>query len=96
MNTITLPNGYKRHGKPELLTFRNPESIDEMEAHCNANTHIWFRSLDGTARQVKVNGAVQRWVRDRNRIRVPVKYGLYEYGALEASDINRVLIPVEV
>ena len=97
METITLVNGYDRHPNPEKrerLTFRNPVDITEMVLHCTAYHHIWFRANDGTARNVKINGKVRTWKRDPNRIEVPIKYGLYEYGTLTAADISRVLIPV--
>lgn len=31
----------------------------------------------------KVNGSVKTWKKDPNRIRVPLKHGLYAYGAIE-------------
>jgi hypothetical protein len=91
--TIQLVNGYDRKRK-ELLTFRNPSDIAELVSHCNSNSHIWFRSNDGLARQLKINGSVRTWKRDAGRIEIPVKYGLYEYGTFTADDISRVLIPV--
>jgi hypothetical protein len=90
--TMTLPC-YK--GKRGTMTFRNPVDVQEMASHCDSHSHIWFVANQGDARELKVNGAVRRWKRDANRIEVPVKYGMYEYGTLEARDINRVLIPVE-
>lgn len=93
--TITLPNGYDRSKVAEMMTFRNPIDIDEMDRHCTRNHRIWFAAADGTARQCTVNGRVRRWKRDRSRIEVPVKYGLYEYATLYTRDITRVLIPVE-
>lgn len=76
------------------MTFRNPANVAEMVNHCNANGHIWLRDGRGNARTVKVNGKVRTWKRDPNRIEVPYKYGLYEYGVLTASDISDVLIEV--
>lgn len=35
-----------------------------------------------------VNGAVQTWKRDKNRIRIPLKHGLYVYGSLNTSDFT--------
>ena len=94
-NIETIRSGYREHGKPgPEIKFRTPTSVDEMDAHCSANSHIWFRDMDGTARQAKVIGAVRRWKRDCNRIEVPIKYGMYEYAVFYASDINRILIPV--
>ena len=34
----------------------------------------------------KVNGKVQRWKRSPDRIRVPLKHGLYAYDAITESD----------
>lgn len=75
------------------MEFRTPDSIAEMVAHCSAHGHIWFLSNQGDARQAKVNGKVRTWKRDASRVEVPIKYGLYEYGTLEARDLERVLIP---
>jgi hypothetical protein len=35
-----------------------------------------------------VNGRIQTWKRDASRIRVPLKHGLYQYGALHDSDFT--------
>lgn len=72
--------------------FRIPASVDEAESHCNANRRVWFLASDGRAVEVTVNGKVRRWKRDRNRIEVPVKYGLWEY--YTCTEIGRILIPV--
>lgn len=37
----------------------------------------------------KVNGQVKRWKRDPNRIRVPLKHGLYSYDYITESDFDR-------
>ena len=96
METITLPDGYRTSKKqPEMLTFRNPANVAELVAWCNQHSHIQFRANDGTARVAKVNGSVRTWKRDQNRVEVPIKYGMYEYGTFTQHDINRVLIPVD-
>jgi len=41
-------------------------------------------NADGTARRWRVSGAVKTWKRDPNRVRVPIKHGLYANGAIEA------------
>lgn len=91
MPTFQVRSGYKA---AETSTYRNPVSVDEMASYCDANSHITVRDLKGNARTVKVNGKVRRWKRDANRIEVPFKYGLYEYGILTGRDIVDVLIPV--
>lgn len=91
--TFTLSCGYDRKSKT-VNTWRNPESIAEMISYCDSHSHIDFVSIDGTSRRAKVNGKVKTWKRDPNRVEVPIKYGMYEYGTFYASDINRILIPV--
>lgn len=86
----------KYNGREGAGTFRAPASIEEMAAHCSAHSHIWILSNHGDARRVKVNGAVRRWKRNPNRIEVPVKYGMYEYGTFTQHDLGRVLIEVEL
>ena len=82
------------NGRQGHQTFKTPDSIAEMLEHCSKQSHIWFRSIQGDARQAKVNGRVRTWKRNPNRIEVPIKYGFYEYGTFFASDIDRILIPV--
>lgn len=38
--------------------------------------------IDEYGKRWKVTGFVQRWKRTPDRIRVPLKHGLYQYGAL--------------
>lgn len=42
--------------------------------------------VDDNGKRWRVTGKVQTWKRDPNRIRVPLKHGLYAYGALITSD----------
>ncbi|HXB10848.1 MAG TPA: hypothetical protein VNZ45_02595 [Bacteroidia bacterium] len=93
METITLRDGYSK--KPEYKTFRKLVDIAEMIEHCSKHSYIWFISIDGTARRAKVNGKVRTWKRNTNRVEVPVKYGLYEYGTFGVSDLGKIIIPVE-
>ncbi len=39
-----------------------------------------YNNADGTPARLRVNGKVKTWKRDANRIKVPVKHGLYNYG----------------
>lgn len=97
MEVLELIDGYDRGTKAgkRKLKFRNPANIAEMISHCDSHSHIWFLSNQGEARLAKINGKVRTWKRDPNRVEVPIKYGMYEYGTFEARDIERVLIPVE-
>lgn len=69
----------------------NITSVDEMEKYCNERTHILYRNYQGRVIKLKINGRVRRWKRDRSRILVPVKYGMYEYGYLYASDMANIM-----
>ena len=44
--------------------------------------HDELKNADNTPMRFKVNGAVKTWKRDKTRIKVPLKRGLYEYGEL--------------
>ena len=42
--------------------------------------------IDEYGKRWKVNGEVKRWKRDPDRIRVPLKHGLYSYDAITDDD----------
>ncbi len=44
--------------------------------------HKWHKNADGTPERWRVTGAVKRWKGDKDRIKVPIKYGLCSYGYL--------------
>lgn len=60
-----------------LDTFHHP-STRHGKPHCS----VWRR-----------NGATQTWVRDPERFRVPVKYGLYAYGQLTNAEAPTFYAP---
>lgn len=41
----------------------------------------------GIPRKVKVNGKVRTWKRNPERVQIPYKYGLYEYGYITERDL---------
>ncbi len=88
--TFEVRSGYGRD--KTVSTYRNPVDTAEMVAWCDSHSHITVLDLKGFARTVKVNGKVRTWKRDKSRVEVPCKYGLYEYFTLTASDIGQVLI----
>jgi len=55
--------------------------------------HTSYKNSDGTPRRWKVNGAVQLWVKDPSRIRVPLKHGLRGYGAITETDFVNGICP---
>jgi hypothetical protein len=89
-NIVELPIYGKGKATFEVIT-----DINLVDLYCSSNTHIWFLSIQGDARKAKVNGKVKRWKRDKDRIEIPVKYGMYECGKLDSSDITngRILKP---
>ena len=52
--------------------------------------HEVNKNADGTPQRWRVNGMVKRWKRNRDRIQVPLKYGLYGYGYLTEDDLDLV------
>ena len=89
MQTLKKYAGKEGEGKFRPMTF------DEAKA-LSYGQHIWFVSLSGDARQIKVNGAPKTWKRDATRIEVPAKYGMYEYATFDARDIANGRLLVEV
>ena len=45
-------------------------------------------NADGSHMRFKVNGRVKRWKRDPDRVQVPVKRGLYEYGYIDNGNFE--------
>lgn len=82
-------------GKEAPGTFRHPVNVAELIRYASSVHTIWAIGNDGTARRAKVNGKVRTWKRDAERVEIPYKYGLYEYGTFGASDLTKVLIPIE-
>jgi len=54
--------------------------------------HKTNKNRDRTPQRWRVNGEVKRWKRDKDRIKIPVKYGLYTYGYIDNSNINLCMI----
>jgi len=46
--------------------------------------------IDTAGKRWRVNGAVKLWKRDPTRIRIPVKHGLYVYGAIDENNLHLV------
>ena len=49
--------------------------------------HVSNRNSDGTAQRWRVNGKVQTWKRSPERVRIPVKHGLYAHDAITESEL---------
>ena len=70
---------------------KNPRRIDGPIVTCRFLTveeakslrcgdRVLFQGADGSLCEVKVNGEPKTWKREPNRVVVPWKYGLYNYG----------------
>ena len=44
--------------------------------------HVKLTNADGTPMRFRISGAVKTWKRDLERIKVPLKHGLYDNGYL--------------
>ncbi len=94
METFELFNGYDRKKKPEKDLFRSI-TFEEAKNLYYGQTVKMIDHLGNAWRNVKINGKVQTWKRDPNRIRIPCKYGMYECFRLNQSDFNRIVVEVE-
>ena len=52
-------------------------------------------NADGTPARYRVNGTPQTWKRSPERVRVPVKRGLYEYAQLYEHDLENFWVATE-
>ena len=52
--------------------------------------HTENKNADGTMQRWKVNGQVKVWKRSPERVRVPVKHGLYRYDYVTERDLHLV------
>lgn len=97
---MKLIDGYDRRKNPAKLDFR-PMTVTEAKCLC-AGDRVWFKALDGTARQLKVNGQPKVWKTDPKRVEVPAKYGMYEYtrfsnhgGVMATDDRKKIILLVK-
>lgn len=52
--------------------------------------HVSNTNADGSAQRWKVNGAVKTWKRSPERVRVPMKHGMYSFGYVTERDLDSV------
>ena len=64
-----------------LLEAKNLKSGDIVE-------HFKNKNADGTPQRWKVNGKVKTWKRSPERVRVPLKHGLYAYDYLDETCLD--------
>jgi hypothetical protein len=83
-----FPDGYERSRKkvPRTQVAVRPITLDEIKSLQSGERVDFVSDSDGHLRTLTINGAVKRWVRSPDRVRVSVKYGLYEHARFEAAD----------
>ena len=57
--------------------------------------HVKNKNVDGSPQRWKVNGQVKTWKRDLDRVKVPLKFGLYGYDYLENDSLDLVCLTEE-
>ena len=58
--------------------------------HGDVLHHETNKNADGTCQRWRVNGEVKRWKRDQDRIKVPIKHGMYRYNYLTEKNLHLV------
>jgi translation initiation factor IF-1 len=92
MDTFKIRDGYDRRKHAPLIKVRRM-SLDEVKA-LQPGDHVEFESATGVLRVARVSGQVKRWVREPDRIEVPIKYGLYESCRLDNSNYQMLVVRV--
>ena len=52
--------------------------------------HVNFKNSDGTPQRWRVNGKVKTWKTWPDRVKVPLKHGLYSYDYLTERNLDLV------
>jgi len=56
--------------------------------HGTILNHTSSENRDGTKTRVRVNGKVKTWIRSPEKVKVPLKYGLYQYLYLTEENLD--------
>lgn len=76
--------------KNAVFTFNAPiESVDALQELANRFPTFYHRikrNADGSPQRWRVSGAMKLWRRDGNRMRLPVKHGLYNSDAITSLE----------
>ena len=92
-----FPDGYERSRKkvPRTQVAVRPITLDEIKSLQSGERVDFVSHGDGRLRTLTINGAVQRWVRSPDHVRVSVKYGRYEHARLSA-DVALAILKVRL
>lgn len=86
MITFQVTDGYDRSKHPRKVTVRYM-TLDEAK-NLRAGEHVYVLDRYNHLRTAKVNGKPKTWVTRPGNVRVPLKYGLYEF--FHAEFVNGV------
>jgi hypothetical protein len=62
--------------------------ITHTQATATENNRFYFIGKGGKVKTLRRNGKTQTWKRSPERFRIPVKYGLYEYGNITEENAH--------
>lgn len=84
--------------KPETMEHLRPVTLEDLKSATYGQHFVYTGKHDSTGRflRVRVNGKPKTWKTRPNEVRVPWKYGLYEYGAITHAHIALGLWFVEM
>ena len=54
--------------------------------------HVANKNSDGTSQRWRVNGKVKTWKRSIEKVKIPVKHGLYDFGYVTENELNLVTL----
>jgi len=54
--------------------------------------HVYIRANCGCFLRVKINGKAKTWKKQPEKVQIPFKYGLYEYGYITENDVVKTEI----
>jgi hypothetical protein len=69
-------------------------TIEQAKSLSVGTVLLWTggRNADGTFQRWKVNGQPKTWKRSPDRVRVPLKRGLYQYAYLDEANLHEFLL----
>lgn len=67
----------------------------EQAKNLHYGQHVWVNdrfNANGTPMKAKINGGPKTWKRQPERVQIPFKHGLYDYGYLDETDLGRICL----
>jgi hypothetical protein len=81
-----------RRKNPEIKQYRRISRQEAKNLTCGQEINMIDRQ--GKVANARINGKVRLWKRDKERIEIPCKYGLYEYFTLDKYNYDDIVIPI--